>query len=230
MALTDEEIEAIRKRDVRARKTLAGLNGLTGIVGSTNSLMQLGNVSDQENMISDINQIGRGLVSYDDISSGYSMLGRQPQFDYDDVRGSTKRERVGNVLSSTTSGAVAGAQIGGLWGGIGGAAVGLGAGLYGLAAGDEAADAKLERNKLNAFIANTNAMSNLNASSEYTTDLMHRQRVANLNSKGGKVRRMLNAKEFADKVFGRQSHRPVTNSSGMVITKCDGGTMIRIKR
>lgn len=211
-------------------KGLALLNGLTGIAGSVNSLTNLGNTYQQDGMIAGLDSIGSNLASYDDIASGYAMLQNQPKYNYNQIRNADTREKVGGVLQSVGSGAMAGSTFG-PWSTAIGAVTGLGAGLYGVAAGDEAARTTQDTGRLNALIATNHAMENLNASSEYTADQIHRQRVANLNAGGGKIeRRQLTAKEFADRVLGRQKSRPVSASSGLVIKKCDGGTMIRIKR
>lgn len=229
MALTEEEI---KNREQFGTKVLAGLEGLTSIAGTTGNLMRLGDIGQYQSAINSIDNIGRNYSTYDQIAQGYSDIAApQPNINYDTVRGRDSGEQFGDILSSTVSGATAGTTIGGALGGVVGGVFGLGAGLFGKYTGDAAARNKTEALKLDALVATNHAQQNLQASSEYLTDQTHRQRIANLNATGGKMeRKMLTAKEFADKVLGRQRQRPVTNSSGLVIKKCDGGTMIRIKR
>lgn len=209
-------------------KGLAAIGGLVDIVGNTGAIMKLGNVNGIREDIQDLEELGKGYSSYDDISRGYSQLAIQPDISYRTVRGSSEAEQYGNILSSTLTGATSGSVFG-VPGAIIGGLVGLGAGVGGKIIGDTSADNIQKNLQLSNYIANSHGRMNLAAASEKAADMAHRNMIGNMKAEGGKMR-TLTIKDFAEKVLRNQKRNSVSHSGGIVINKCDGGTMIRIKR
>ena len=205
------------------------LNGATQMGMAGQSLNSIADTSQQQGMIDDIARRGLyGYNSYDQWAQDYTE-DLQPDLSFNTIRGMNNWQKAGNVLSSGLAGAQAGAQIGGLWGGVAGGLAGLGYGAYNWVTGDQKARNE-QLSKQNA-LASAEAISlhNREAQGEHLRDIDNRQKAIRLNAEGGQLeRRMLSAKEFADKVLGRK--RTASQYSPNVIRQhCKGGTMVRIK-
>ena len=211
---------------------LAILNGVTGVV---NSMIQLSDIADtgyQQNQINQMGSIGRFNVnSYDQLFNQYGLIDSyQPDLSYDTIRGGSRQERFGNVLTSIGQGAAAGAQVGGPWGGVIGGALGLGAGAAGWLIGDQEAKSAQKRLMVDRYIASDNALQNLQARAENLADYNFRNQVPRVRAEGGNIdRKQTSLKDFADSVTKR-SKTNTTDSAGVVREYCNGGVKIRIKR
>lgn len=209
------------------------LGGLTSIVGTAKEMATIADTTEQQNMIENIGNTGRGdYGSYDQIASDYgSLQSMQPDLDYDTIRGGSTKQRIGGTISSTLSGAAAGAKVGGVWGAVAGAVVGLGAGIGGWLTGN--AKAKTQQSILQSQknTAEELAGQRLRAATDslaednYLADYAHRA------AAGGRIeRRQSVLRDFADGVMNRQRTSDMTHSAGIVRRHGEGGTIIRIKR
>lgn len=241
------DIEGLDKDSDMYRKALGSLNASKGsaIAGSAMSILggatdmlnnafnmsQIADTSKQQGMINDMDRIGSGSYgSFSQLGSAYDSLNAiQPDLGFDTIRGGSTGQRIGNVFSSTLSGAATGLTVGGPWGALAGAVVGLGSGVGGWLAGD--AKARNEQRVLasQASQAQDAATSNLDAAGERLRDRQFRAGVVNSSSLGGKVERPT-VKDFAKRALRRPRQRDFVQSGRVVRQRCDGGTMIRIKR
>jgi len=234
--LNDEELlkmDLLRaQRDsALAEGSLAILGGASSLVGMSKGLADINDTSYIEGGIDDISRIGRrNYSSFGEMVSDYDRLRSSGvDINYDDIRGASTREQIGGILSSTASGATTGLTVGGPWGALIGGVVGLGAGALGAISGNDAARRKEEQLRSSAQTATFLAQNNLNSAAERYSESQFRNRM-NISKNGGEIERSLTVKEFADKVLGNQRRNDITHSSGLMIRKCNGGTMIRIKR
>lgn len=214
-------------------KGLAGLGALTTLLENAKQNAKIGDTSHQRRMIGDIRNLGNTDYSnFDQLVSGYEQLNTmQPDLSFDIIRGGSDKERVGNVLSSTVTGATTGAQIGGPWGALAGGVIGLGSGIGGWISGDMNAQLEQQSLRTDNMLAKNIANTNLSAASEGLADYTFRSGVVNRANAGGHIRRKQETvKEFADRIFGNQRQSDITHSAKIVRQHCKGGTMVRIKR
>lgn len=212
-----------------AGSALSALNGATQIGMAGERLNSIADTSRQQQMIDDIAARGMyGYNSYDQWANDYNES-LQPDLSFGTIRGMNNWQKAGNVLSSGLSGAQAGAQIGGLWGGIAGGIAGLGYGVHNWITGDQKARVE-QASKQNALAAaEAGSLHTMEAQGERMRDADHRLKAINVGADGGQMeRRMLSAKEFADKVLGRK-RTGSQYSPNVVRQHCKGGTMVRIK-
>lgn len=212
-----------------ASGAIAGLGGLTNIIGTSMNMAQIGDTSQYDDAIADIKNIGQSnYTDFGQLSSDYARLS-SPNFDYDTIRGGSTAERIGGVGSSMLSGASAGLTIGGPWGAAAGALVGLGAGIGGWLAGDANAKTRMESLQVDAAIAQDDARRNLAAAGERMSEYNFRDGVSNVRKNGGNISRKQSIEDFAARVMKRPKVRE--GSPSVVIRQhCKGGTMVRIKR
>ena len=230
--MTEDELrDKLWKQRNGITKGLSLLEGLTSIAGTTYGMTGINGSPIAEGQIQDMRKIGsNNYDSFGDLSNAYrSINSLQPDIDVDQIRGGSPSERIGSTLSNTLTGATTGATVGGPIGFIIGSGVGLGASIGGWIAGDRKADWKAESLGIQGRLANNSATRNLAAEGEHMAENDFRSRM-NVSAKGGKINRQRTVKEFADKVLGNQKNNDVSHSGGLIIKKCDGGTMIRIKR
>ena len=211
------------------------LSGITSIFNTSAGLAKTADISNQNSTINEIENTGnQNYTSFDDIASSYNQISENNNnldLSYDTIRGGSKGERVGGVLSSAATGAMTGLSVGGPWGAIAGAAVGLGAGLAGVFTGNAEARYTKGIKEVQAKQANEIAGENLIAATDRLKDSQFRSSYANRAALGGKIEREKTSMQaFADAVTRNVRKANKTHSAGFVHKHVDGGTMIRIKR
>lgn len=96
------------------------LGGITSIFNTSANLAKTADISGQNNTINEIENTGnQNYSSFDDIASSYNQISENNNnldLSYDTIRGGSKGERVGGVLSSAATGAMTGLSVGGPWG------------------------------------------------------------------------------------------------------------------
>lgn len=212
---------------------MAGLGGATTLLNNFQQLSQIADTSQQQGMIDDIYNLGRNDYSnYWQIQNDFNQLNYKPNLDWDEIRGGSKGERAGLVAESTLSGAMTGLQIGGPWGAVAGAGVGLASGIGGWISGDRAADQEMTRLKTQTYLANDEAIKNMNARLEKFGNYQFKSGLyKNLSAEGGPVRRRQQTiQEFADQVLRRQRTNDVSHSANFVREYTDGGVRIKFRR
>ena len=208
---------------------LAGLNGLTTIVSNIGQARKINDTSAYEGMIDDLYNAGnQNYNNYAQLSNDYAQLGYIPDISAEEIRGMTTGQKIGNVGSSTLSGAMTGWQVGGVYGAIAGAAIGLGSGIGGVLAGDARARNKELALKNNALTASEVSRANMMSAHERIGDNMHRQNVANVVANGGSLKKQ-SITEFADSILSNRNSRKERNAQRITRTKGEGGTIIRIR-
>jgi len=222
-----------QKIDDTLGKVSSVLGGLTGVVSGMKQAAQLGDVSQQDNMIDSMSDIGSGNYdSYSQIMTDYSRLGEMsPDLSYDTIRGGSTGQRIGNVGSSALSGAMAGLKVGGAWGALAGGIIGLGAGIGGWISGDAKAHYRQGLMQARANNANDIAQANMLAATDAYKDSAFRNSYASRMAMGGRIeRKPMTVTDFADAVMGRQKASDRTHSAGISRRYVKGGLMVRIKK
>lgn len=211
---------------------VAGLNGLTDIIGQSVNMAQIGDTSQMQGQIDSIGQIGdTQYSSYEQLNSDYDRLaGSQMRLDYNDIRGKSNGELVGGVLSSTLSGASAGLTVGGPWGALAGGVVGLGSGIAGVISGNRKAQDEKKRLEQEAQANMYDANRNLQLANENLMEYDFRSGVSNRADRGGKIKREMSIQAFAERAMRRPRVKEYMPSAGVIRKHCKGGTMVRIKR
>lgn len=210
---------------------IAGLTAGAQILNNATQAAQLEDTTQFENQLTDLSRVGSyGYNNFDEIARDYSRTNFNPSISYDDIRGMSTGEKIGNVGSSALSGAAAGMQIGGPWGAAIGGVIGAGAGLAGILTGDRAASVKETFLNNQADIAAGMAQDNLNAAHERILNRNDRRGVVHAVAKGGQIERKSESiKAYADRVLSK----PRVNNSkcGGRITRsyCDGGVKYRVR-
>lgn len=207
--------------------TIAGLQGAAQLAGGAISAAQLRDTSSIEGEIADLSRAGNyNYNNFEQLSNDYAQTDFNPSFTYQDIRGMTTGQQVGNVATSALSGAATGFQIGGPWGALVGGVAGLGAGLGGVLTGNARARAKQNALEMDAMIAQDAAQENFQAAHERIREAQNRRGAVNMVANGGKIeRKQLTMKEFADRVLTKKG----APAQKIIRTKGEGGTIIRIK-
>lgn len=216
-----------------ATNATAVMGGAAQILNNSQQLAQIGDTQMQENMISDIGNIGNyNYGSYDQLMMDYDrMANLQPDLSFDAIRGGSTKERIGNVLSSTVTGVTTGASVGGPYGALIGGALGATAGLAGWAMGDAKAEQQRKHLMAENSFAHDRAGQNLRAGGENLMNYQFRSGVAHSVAEGGPIeRKMMSIQAYANKVLRRPRLRSEEPVHGIVREHCKGGTMVRIKR
>lgn len=219
-----------QKFNAAASGAVAGLGAASQIYSTANDLAQIADTTQYQNMISDMDYIGRGTYNnVGQIASEYERTST-PSFEYDDIRGASGLQRAGQIGSSALAGASAGMTIGGPWGAAIGGAIGLGAGLIGNFTGNRKARTETAFLNNQAELATATANQNLSAGHENLRRYQFRNATSHIVADGGKIeRKQESLKQFADRVMRQRRNNDITHSSGIVRQRCKGGTMIRIK-
>lgn len=219
------------KGDAIAGGVIAGLNGLASIGGSAVQASQINDTSGFSNQLDDLSRVGTfGYNNYDEIARDYQRTDLDQSIDYDDIRGMSLGQKIGNVGTNTLSGAATGMQIAGPWGALAGGVVGAGASLAGILSGDQ--KARTEEGFLNAKadMASDMALNNLNAAHERLADISDRKGVMNSVAKGGQIdRRQMTLKQFMDSKTRKPAVRSERSFGNITRSYCNGGVKFRIR-
>lgn len=219
------------KGDAIAGGVIAGLNGLASIGGSAIQASQINDTSGFSNQIDDLGRVGTfGYNNYDEIARDYQRTDFDQSIDYDDIRGMSLGQKIGNVGTNALSGAATGMQIAGPWGALAGGVVGAGASLAGILSGDK--KARTEEGFLNAKadMASDMALNNLNAAHERLADINDRKGVVNAVAKGGQIdRRQMTLKQFMDSKTRKPAVRSERSFGNITRSYCNGGVKFRIR-
>ena len=220
-----------QKGNAIAGSALSIADGLTDITNTGIGMTRLGDTSVYDNSIGMLQSLGNaGYENNNQIEAGYEMLDNfQPDIDFDTIRGGSTRERVGDVLSTTMSGASTGLAVGGPWGALIGGAIGAGAGAAGWLAGDALAQGKQMDLSNQAEHATRSTELNLAAASEANSERQFRQGAVNSTAQGGSIQKM-SISEFAEKELRVKRQKPEFKKIGGVERRrSNGGTVIRFK-
>lgn len=213
--------------------TITALQGLGDITNTMMSSAHINDTSRYQNQIQGIRTLGYNAgSSFSELDKSSQMIGGlMPNIDYRDIRGMSTAQQIGQVGSSTLSGATAGLSIGGPWGAIIGGAIGLGGGLYGVLTGND--KAMQERGLLHSEgeLAQYYAQKQIDNKREQLRNEQFTQGVMHAVANGGKIeKKQIDIASFAKRALAKprmKEHVPI----GRVIRQaCDGGVMIRIKR
>lgn len=198
----------------------ATLTGLTGIAGMAGENASLAETPQYDSAINNMRNVGTGnYYSFNDINNEYNRMGQiDTSVDYDEIRGGSTGQRIGNTLNSTVTGAMTGLTVGGPWGALAGAVVGLGSGIGSWIAGNVRAKEKERQYKFDAKLATEDATRNLNAASERVNNYQFRNGVSHRVAEGGDIQRSSNR-------FGGNGKQYVR----VIRQHCKGGVMVRIK-
>lgn len=217
-----------------------GLNAAMSILGGGMDILQtalrssqIEDVSRYDNALRDMRLIGmQDYGTYGQVMQDYDRLNAsQLGVDAKDIRGMTTGQKVGSIASTTASGAMTGLTVGGPWGALAGAVVGAGAGVGGVVAGDQKAKREAMRLNYASEDAQLTGAINLSNAMENLQDYNYRKGVAHRVAEGGPIkRRQMSLKEFAATALKKPLPPKDYSRSGIVHKKCNGGTMIRIKR
>lgn len=218
-----------QKGQAVAGGALSILGGLTNILGTADSLAQINDTQYLHDQIDDVSRIGNtDYNSFDQLASDYSRV-VTPSWNESDIQSLSTGQKVGNVFSSTLSGATTGLTVGGPWGALAGAVVGLGSGVAGWLTGDQRVRAE-QKNLKNAALNATEIVGvNLDAAHERLTNYKFRSGVNNVAARGGSIRKMQSLEEFTNRALSKPKMRSNPSVNGVVRKHCNGGTMIRLK-
>lgn len=211
------------------------LSGLTAGAQILNNAMQAGQISDttqQQNQINDLSRVGTyGYNNFDEIARDYASTNfAVPDINYDDIRGMSTGEKIGNVGTSALSGAAAGMQIGGPWGAAIGGVIGAGASLFGILSGDKKARTEEAFLNAQADMAASMANDNLTAANERILNRNNRQGVIHAVAKGGKIeRKSPTIQEYANMVLSKPRRREMNCGGRIIRTRGEGGVTYRIR-
>lgn len=170
-------------------KASSALGGLSGLVQGFTSSNQIADTSGIRTGIENTAETDFASASdFQSLADTYSDMNWQDS-DYGmwDVRGASKGQLAGNVLSSAASGAMAGLSVGGPWGALVGGVAGLGTGLAGVFTGNARAEREAaELNRL-AQDANQRAQNNFFMAQDSLKDDYGRNLLKNVAAEGGRI-------------------------------------------
>lgn len=141
-----------------ADKTIAGVQGLSGIAGAFGNTSRIKDTSNYQNEIDSLANTQFDYGDYDSLMGAYNPISID-RLRVDDLRASDGERAIG-TLKGIGSGAIAGAQIGGIPGAIVGGAAGLLSGIGGMIVGNQKAAREAQRlnqeanDAKNKYIAN----------------------------------------------------------------------------
>ena len=206
---------------------VTGLTGLTTLAAGAQQASHINDTSMVEGQIDDLSRAGNyNYNNFAQLSNDYAQTNLIPEINYEDIRGMSKGQQVGNVATSALTGASAGLQIGGPIGAAVGGALGLGAGLYGVLSGNRKAQDKADYLKASALVAQEAAQTNFESAHERIREENNRRGAINVVANGGQInRRQMSMKEFSDRVLTKKG----TPANKIIRTKGEGGTVIRIR-
>ena len=216
-----------------ASKFSTGLSGATAIGTNVLQMSKARGLNNQQlGYLQDMNTVGQsGYGSYGQALNDYQRLNFNPSLSFDQVRGMTTGQKLGNVFTDTMTGATTGLAVAGPWGALGGAILGAGAGAYSWVTGDNDARNLIRNYKIDTRLASTVGKTNADSSMEDFNNADLYSRIPTLQKMGGKIeRKAMTIQEFADRVMKRQKSNSVTRSAGVQRIRKDGGVCIRIKR
>ena len=210
---------------------ISGLNGLATIGAGALQASRINDTTGFSNQIDDLSRVGTyGYNNFDEIARDYQNTDFNQSIDYDDIRGMSTGQKIGNVGTSALAGANTGMQIAGPWGAAAGAVIGAGASLAGILSGDR--KAKIEEGFLNAKadIASDMALANLNAASERVSDRIDRKGVINAVADGGKIdRKSQTLLQFMESKSRKPRQRSEATLGRVTRSYCNGGVKFRIR-
>lgn len=209
---------------------ISGLNGVATIGANAMRASEINDTTAFQNQLDDLSMVGiDGYDDFGEIARDYRDTNFNYSIDYDDIRGMSTGQKIGNVSTSALSGASTGMQIAGPLGAAAGAVIGAGASLYGIMQGDQ--KAKSEEIFLNnkANMAANMAMDNLSAASERLTARNDRRGVVNAAAKGGGIDRRRQVSGYIDSRTKGVSRKVDSSLGGMTRTYCNGGVRFRIR-
>ena len=218
---------------VIAGKAIAGLQGLTDILGKSMNLARIDDLSPYKNQLNELDEIGAtDYNSFEQLSSGYDQLARLgSNINTNKIKSLSEGEAIGGVLSTTATGAAAGLTVGGPIGAAVGGVIGLGSGLAGVLTGNR--KVRDAQNKLNLENAQKtfNAKRNLEAAGEKLMEYNFRNGIANRAEEGGKItRKRISLNDFASRVLKTPAAGTTQFEGHIVRRHGEGGTIIRLKR
>ena len=216
-----------------ASKTLAGIEGVTGLASGFMQASRIADTSAQQNIIDRMNNMSQqNYGTFDQLNNAYSYINNlQPDLNLGTIRGMNAGQKAGNILTSAITGASTGLSVGGPWGALGGAIVGLGTGIGGVLAGDNAAESEQRRLQNRLALAQAYSGYKKTSQEEKIADSNYRGEISIASEYGGQIhRRQLTMREFADMTEGKKIPAQKKPIVGVVREMCDGGIRIRIKR
>ena len=179
--------KAARREKIDSAMGMASgvMSGVSGILGSAMRNAEINDTSGFEDNIDSVRNTSFDVGDYDTLMSVYNPLALNNRVTFGQIRGGSTAGRVGNVLSATANGAMAGLSVGGPWGALAGAAVGLGAGIGGWVAGDSKAKSRVDELNAESHMASNEYLNNFSANAERIGDNMFRSKILNLAACGG---------------------------------------------
>lgn len=211
---------------------IAGLTAGTQILGNAFQAGQIADTSQQQNEINDLSRVGTyGYNNFDEIARDYASTNfAGPDINYDDIRGMSTGEKIGNIGSSALSGAAAGMQIGGPWGAAIGGVIGAGASLAGVLSGNKKARTEEAFLNAKADMAASMANENLTAANERLLDRNNRKGAVNSVAKGGCIeRKSPTIQEYANRVLAKPRRREMNCGGRITRMRREGGVTYRIR-
>lgn len=216
-----------------AGKAIAGMQGITDILGKSMNLARVDDLSQYKNQLNELDEIGlTDYNSFDQLNSGYDQLSRLgSNINTNKIKSLSEGEAIGGVLSTTLTGAAAGLTVGGPIGAAVGGVIGLGSGMAGVLTGNrKVRDAQTKLN-LETAQKTFNAKRNLEAAGENLMEYNFRNGISNRAEEGGKItRKRVSLNDFASRVL-KTPTAGTTQFEGRIIRRHgEGGTIIRLKR
>ena len=211
---------------------IAGLTGATQLAGNAMQAAQINDTTKYENELQDyVDYSNYNYSNYDSLSNAMSQNYLSPMPDYDEIRGMTKGEKIGNLASSALQGASMGMQIGGPVGAAIGGAAGLLTSGIGIISGNNAARRQEDLINAKAINAQYAANQNFQAAHERIGDYNNRKGAVNSVAKGGQIEtsKRESITEFANRKL-RKPYQAARHSSSITREYCDGGVRIRFRR
>ena len=216
-----------------AGKAIAGMQGLTDILGKSMNLARIDDLSPYKNQLNELDEIGtNNYNSFEQLNSGYDQLARLgSDINTNKIKSLSEGEAIGGVLSTTLTGAAAGLTVGGPIGAAVGGVIGLGSGMAGVLTGNrKVRDAQTKLN-LETAQKTFNARRNLEAAGENLMEYNFRNGISNRAEKGGKITRSrVSLNDFASRVLKSPTASMVQPEGRIIRRHGEGGTIIRLKR
>lgn len=212
-----------------AGKGLAALDAGLTIGSGMMRATDINEIPQYDSQINTIRNAGNSNYSnFEQLSNEYAQTNYTPNFNYDDVRGMSKMDKIGSIGTSALTGGMTGLKIGGLPGAIVGT---VGGGLLQWGAnklGDNYARGYVDTKRARASLATDAAEQNFSAAHERILDNNNRRNAVHMNAYGGQMKQQ-SIKDFADRVLNNPQRKNWRPSSDIVRTHGEGGTCIRIK-
>ena len=198
------------------------LGGASGILEAGMANAQIKDTSAEESHIEGVENTQFSTGNLDSLMNQFdSTAMARNNFTRQEVRGLSDGQMAGNIFKGAASGALAGAQVGGIWEGIGGFFAGVGSGIAGIAVGNKRAREKANQLNNDAKLANASYINNFSNSVENTENTMFNNSLLNIAAHGGRIyikpskkgtftaaakQRGLGVQEFASKVLANKDN------------------------